>query len=376
MPRIGKNIYKRQDGRFEGRYIKGRKENGKPYYGYIYGSTYKEAENKLELAQADHAMPPALDVMTVSQWLNKWLGTAGVFISRQTRDRYASVISEYISPVLGEMKLLTIDSEFINAFISGSELPKRTRMDLVSIMKSAMKLAEIECKITGVADAILEVTWEENKERTLTEDEQERLTASSLYRGDKIDIGILLALYTGLRGGELCALQWEDLDLENGVICITKSIRRVSLPDKKAGARTKVIIGEPEFKSAVRDVPIPKFLMEFFTNQRLFHIPGDYILTGRSDKYMERRVAEYHLTKRMKGTGFEGVSFRTLRHTFEARCMEAGLDLQVVNAILGRKISPRASDALSRPSTRQKRENIERLARGRTFGDSLEVKYG
>jgi len=53
----------------------------------------------------------------------------------------------------------------------------------------------------------------------------------------------LLALYTGLRGGELCALQWGDLDLENGVICITKSIRRVSLPDKKAGAKTKVIIG-------------------------------------------------------------------------------------------------------------------------------------
>ena len=374
MPRIGKNIYKRQDGRFEGRYIKGRKENGKPDYGYVYGSTYKETENKLELAQADHAMPPAPDVMTVSQWLNKWLATAGVFISGQTRDRYASVISEYISPVLGEMKLLAIDSEFINAFISGSELPKKTRMDIVSIMKSAMKLAEIEYKITDVADSIVEVTWEENKERTLTEDEQERLTASSLHRGDKIDIGILLALYTGLRGGELCALQWGDLDLENGVICITKSIRRVSLPVKKAGAKTKVIIGEPEFKSAVRDVPIPKFLMEFFTNQRLFHLPGDYILTGRPDKYMERRVAEYHLAKCMKGTGFEGVSFGTLRHTFEARCIEAGLDLQVVNAVLGRKISPRASDALSRPSTRQKRENIERLARGWTFGDSLEVK--
>ena len=58
----------------------------------------------------------------------------------------------------------------------------------------------------------------------------------------------------------------------------------------------------------------------------------------------------------------------------EARCIEAGLDLQVVNAVLGRKISPHASDALSRPSARQKRENIERLARGRTFGDSLEVK--
>ena len=157
MPRIGKNIYKRQDGRYEGRYIKGRKENGKPDYGYVYGSTYKEAENKLELAQADQAMPPAPDVMTVSQWLNKWLATAGVFISGQTRDRYASVISEYISPVLGDMKLLAIDSEFINAFISGSELPQKTRMDIVSIMKSAMKLAEIEYKITDVADSIVEV---------------------------------------------------------------------------------------------------------------------------------------------------------------------------------------------------------------------------
>ena len=158
MPRSGKNIYQRRDGRFEGRYIKGRKENGKPEYGYIYGATYKEAENKLALVQAGHVAPPAPSVLTVSQWLNKWLDTAAVFISAQAHDRYASVISEHLSPALGDCRLLAVDGEAINRFIRESGLPKSTQMDIVSMMRSAMKLAEIEYGITGVADAIATVT--------------------------------------------------------------------------------------------------------------------------------------------------------------------------------------------------------------------------
>ena len=371
MPRSGKNIYQRRDGRFEGRYIKGRKENGKPDYGYIYGSTYKEAENKLALMQADHAASPALGVLTVSQWLNKWLDTAAVFISAQAHGRYASVILEYISPALGECRLLAIDGEVINRFIGESGLPKSTRMDIVSIMRSAMKLAEIEYGITGVAASIEAVTWEKSRERTLTEAERERLTASSLHSGNKLDVGILLALYLGLRSGELCALQWRDIDLETGVIRITKSVRRVRLPDEDTGTKTRIILGEPEFKSAVREVPIPMFLTEYFTDQSCFYLPADYILSGRSDKYMEPRGAEYHLLKRMKDIGLEGISFKTLRYTFEAWCMEAGLSLQVVNALLGRKIPSPASAALSFPSIEQKRESIEKLVkdRGSTTGE-------
>lgn len=369
MPRSGKNIYQRRDGRFEGRYIKGRKENGKPEYGYIYGATYKEAENKLALAQAGHAALPAPGVLTVSQWLNKWLDTAAAFISTQAHGRYTSVISAHLSPELGDCRLLAVDGEAINRFIRESGLPKSTQMDIVSMMRSAMKLAEIEYGITGVADAIAAVTWEKSMERTLTPMERERLTASSRHRGDTLDAGILLALYLGMRGGELCALRWRDIDLETGVIRISKSVRRVRFPDENSGTKTRVILGEPEFKSAIREVPLPMFLIEFFTEQSCFHLPADYILNGRSDKVIEPRSAEYHLLKRMDEVGLEGVSFRTLRDTFESGCMAAGFSLQVINALLGRKIPSRDSAALPFPSLEQKRESIEKLAKDWTFRD-------
>lgn len=376
MEKTGKNIYRRKDGRFEGRFIKGRKESGKLSYGYVYGSTYREAENKLMLSQIKPAIQPEPEDVTLSQWLDRWLGIAKIFITTQAHSRYGTVITTYIAPVLGMYRLLAVDSEDINNFINGSRLPKITRMDIVAILKSAMKLAEIEFGLIGVADSIEAVTWVKNKERTLTEEEQKHLTASSLHRGDKLDTGILLALYAGLRGGELCALKWRDLDLENGIVHITKSVRRVNNPDQNGETRTTVIIDTPEFKSAVREVPIPMFLMKYFSNQRYSHLPSVYILTGQQDKYMERRSVEYHLGKRMKSIGLEGINFRTLRDTFEIRCIEAGLDLQVVNVILGRKISTRISADLPLPTIKQKRDSIEKLAKSQKALSSREVRLG
>ena len=97
MARHGENIYKRKDGRWEGRYIKGYDINGKAIPGYIYGKTYKEAKEKLTLAKANvkAVQKPVSSDMTVAMWFEKWLDSQKR-IKRSSYTTYSSNINKHI----------------------------------------------------------------------------------------------------------------------------------------------------------------------------------------------------------------------------------------------------------------------------------------
>lgn len=377
MARIGNNVYERKDGRFEGRYIKGRKENGRPNYAYVYGSTYEDAKKKLDAAKEKAGLRQKAPAgITAAQWLDRWLGLAGIFISGTALGRYSSVISEHLSPALGEMELAELDSKTVNGFLRESGLSKDRWKDTVFVLKSVMRLAETEYGIPAISDRIMAATRKSHPNRVLTKEQQACLTSAALNKGDQLGIGTLLILYTGLRIGELCALRWEDLGLETSVLSIRRSVRRVNSMDESGRAKSRVIIGEPGFKAAVRDIPIPLSLTEHLTKYRHLHIPADYILTGRPDKFAEPSNAEYHFVKLVKAAGLEGISLGMLRGTFQGRCREADMDLQVMDAIWGRKASSHSLTTLPGPSMEQKRESMERLVRGWISRDFfMEVSY-
>ncbi len=63
--------------------------------------------------------------------------------------------------------------------------------------------------------------------------------------------------------------------------------------------------------------------------------PNDYILTGKSNKFIEPRLLEYHFKNYVKSCELEDVNFHALRHTFATRCVEAGFDIKTLSEILG-----------------------------------------
>lgn len=145
--------------------------------------------------------------------------------------------------------------------------------------------------------------------------------------------GILIALFTGVRIGELCGLQMRDISLTDKTISINKTVQRIY--DKKKG-ESYLHIGPPKTKTSARTIPVPSLLMniikKFYTEN-----PNHYFLTGKT-KPTEPRTYRQFFTRFLKRNGLEKVKFHEIRHTFAVRAIEIPeFDIKSLSEILGHK---------------------------------------
>ena len=183
MSKKGENIYKRSDGRWEGRYKYGFDENGKTKYKSIYSKSYKECREKLNRAKNTYKEGKT-DVkisLTVKELLLLWLNSILINIKKSTADTYLTIIDNHIVPIMGNMSVSMITTEFLNKFttekIVGGRLDKtgglsaKTVQNIVGVLKSAFKYAE---KIYGIKNpaAFVTVPKSEKKEIEVLTDEE------------------------------------------------------------------------------------------------------------------------------------------------------------------------------------------------------------
>ena len=132
---------------------------------------------------------------------------------------------------------------------------------------------------------------------------------------------------------ELCALKWENISLENATLKVQKTLQRIQETNKGASTKTKIVITEPKSKCSIRDIPIPKFLVEIA--RQFLDSPKAYILTGDKSKYVEPRTMQNHFKQFVDACGIEDANFHALRHTFATRCIELGFEIKSLSEILG-----------------------------------------
>lgn len=145
--------------------------------------------------------------------------------------------------------------------------------------------------------------------------------------------GILIALFTGIRIGELCGLQMKDISLTEKTININKTVQRIY--DKRKG-KSYLHIGPPKTKTSARIIPVPSLLMniikKFYTEN-----PNHYFLTGKT-KPTEPRTYRQFFSRFLKRNGLQKVKFHEIRHTFAVRAIEIPeFDIKSLSEILGHK---------------------------------------
>ena len=196
---------------------------------------------------------------------------------------------------------------------------------------------------------------EEKKEsRVLSPEEQKILTAYLQQDTDIYKFGILLALYTGLRVGELCALRWEDITAD--CVCVTKTVQRLRNPDT---GKSVLVIGSPKSVSSNRKIPLPGFLIPYIEAFR--QEEGSVLYTSRRD-YAEPRSIQYKFNIMTAHCGLGDVTVHTLRHTFATRCIEAGFDIKSLSEILGHADIKTTLNRYVHSSMELKRRNMEKLS--------------
>lgn len=169
--------------------------------------------------------------------------------------------------------------------------------------------------------------------RVLTLLEEEALVRVLLDDIDQYKFGVMLSLYTGIRIGELCALQWDNLCLPSATLKVRKTMQRIQ--DKNVGAtsKTRVIITEPKSQCSIRDIPLPVFILELA--RRFESSPKTFVLSGDKSRYVEPRTMQNRFKKYIRDSGIADANFHTTRHTFATRCVEVGFDIKTLSEILG-----------------------------------------
>lgn len=175
-------------------------------------------------------------------------------------------------------------------------------------------------------------TISENKVQTFDDIEREYLIKYLANHITPYNVGILLSLTTGIRIGELCALQWCDFDLNRGILKITKTLQRIKNLDVNATTKTKIIIDTPKTERSVRDIPIPNFLTTILNRYK--GSKTDYILTN-SLRYIEPRTLQKYFKKLLNEINISYKNFHVLRHTFATHFYSLTHDIKTLSELMG-----------------------------------------
>lgn len=364
MSRQGKNIYLRKDGRWEGRYPK-RRENGKIKYGYVFGKTYEEAEQKLSEKTLEVLKVSGESFETIS---SEWLRMQKPELKPSSVAKYTNTLHNYLIPEYGRRDVNSITRNEVMEFsrdllTSGGKcaegLSAKTVNSVLSVMRSIFQYASREKEINVADIADIAVKQSQKPLRILTKNEQQRLNEFLCANLSSSNLGILICLYTGLRIGEICALKWEDLLLNEPCVFVNKTMQRIQL-FSDSGKKTKVVVLPPKSDCSIRKIPITENLLSVLLDEQK---PGDaFLLTGTSKSYMEPRCLENRFKAAADACDIQNVHFHVLRHTFATRCVELGFDAKSLSEILGHANVNITMNRYVHPSMELKQKNMNKLS--------------
>lgn len=359
MSKGGSNIYKRKDGRWEGRYIKSRAPDGKAIYGYVYGDSYQAVQEKL---------PPSYRTDAFEVFAGKWFDSVYPVVKPQTANKYRNILKLYLYPQFTGVILKDITNarvtEFCNKLlisggVKGEGLKPKTVADIMSVFKLILKYADPEGNVLTCDIRSFKVKRHQKELRVLTRSEQQLLCEELYTDLEHGNIGILVSLFTGLRLGEVCALRWEDISLEHQMLRVRRTMQRIQVPNEE-GKKTKVVIMTPKSACSIRNIPIPDRLAEILAVYR--KAETGYLLTNSDSVYIEPRTLQNQWKRVLKKCRIESANYHALRHTFATRCVELGFDVKSLSEILGHATVNITMNRYVHPSMELKNENMQRLS--------------
>lgn len=372
MPRHGENIYKRRDGRWEGRFLCGHTAENKPRYRYVYAHTYRDVREKLTAIQSGKSQPSAEDALfgahRCAEISALWLEHKRPEVKLSTFAHYRHLIESHIIPHLGTQPVERIDDLRISRYIrtllergrldDAGGLSPKTVSDILILLKSILRYAGRLGLRVNVHFEQLRVRRPAREMRVLSAAEQSALASLFEHSADGRCVGVMLSLYTGMRLGEVCALQWKHIDLQTQTIHVRKTMQRIRM-ESADGRKTSVIITDPKSASSVRDIPFPKFLLPVLERAKVSS--EAYVLSGCADRYVEPRSMENFFARSIAECGLPAANYHALRHSFATRCVELGFDIKSLSEILGHSNVSITLDRYVHSSLAQKRRNMNML---------------
>lgn len=362
------HIRERENGLWEGQYVYKRERRS------IYGKTQEEVARQLEeiitsIEEGTYIRP---NQHTLLSWLREWLHTyAEPTLRPATFTNYELIIERHFNTKLGNVKLKNISTRMLQNFFneklvsgradkkSGGLSPK-TLKNMKYMLHVALDQAYFDELIpSNPVNGVRLPVPDGPEQRVLRPEEKERICAHAATMRTFPAQGVILLLTCGLRRGELLGLQWQDVDLEDGIMKIRHTLSRLKKFDVSKSAypyirldayapetnRTALYLGPVKTKKAVRTIYLParakgallviRTISTEFADVKSDFNPHDLVFCTEEGHPFEAKVLEEGFQKILADLHLKSVNLHATRHTFATEALQKTTDIVIVSEILG-----------------------------------------
>lgn len=308
----------------------------------------------------------------LEQLAKQWLEQSRLRVKESTYVKYWNQLNVHIIPELGSLLLSELTTDKVNQFLlyqldrgrvdGQGGLSEKTVQDLYTLLKSVCIYGEtigynIPCRFE-----LLRFRRMARDPGTFVLDSRQcEILEKELFSSDsRINTGMIISLYMGLRLGEVCALKRENIKYDDHILQVRMTMQRIQDVDGVGKTKTHIITTVPKSRSSVRDIPIPDFIMDRLRDFRSA-APETWLMTGSTERFMEPRTLENGFKRLVNQCRLDDVNYHTLRHTFATRCIECGFEIKTLSEILGHSNVNITLNRYVHSSMESKRKNMNKI---------------
>lgn len=299
----------------------------------------------------------------ISQIAGLWKEEKRQFVKKSTFAAYSLIVETHLQPAFGNLTAVTENDvqDFVLHKLNGG-LSQKTIKDMLIVLRMILKFgAKKNYCVYAPIDVIFPTDRERQELEVLSIANQKKIMRFVEDNFTFRNLGIFICLSTGIRIGEICALTWDDIDIENGVIHIRKTIQRIYVKENGI-KKTELLIDTPKTATSMRDIPMIKDLYEILKPLKKV-VNNDYFVLTNEATPTEPRTYRNYYKKLLDKLGIPPIKFHGLRHSFATRCIESKCDYKTVSVILGHSNISTTLNLYVHPNYEQKKKCIDKMFR-------------
>ena len=298
---------------------------------------------------------------TIREIAVAWKEYKRPYVKQSTMAAYLLILENHLLPAFGENDSLpeqSVQSFVLEKIECG--LSVKSIKHILIVLKMVMKFGvknewmnyyEWDIKYpTNSANKELEVLSVSNHWKIL-----DHIQSHFTFTG----LGIYISLSTGLRIGEICALKWNDINITEGTITVSRTIERIYMIEGEK-KHTELVISSPKTKNSCREIPMSKELLAIVKPLKKIVNDNFYVLTNDEHPTEPRTYRNYY-NGLMEKLGIPRLKYHGLRHSFATRCIEAGCDNKTESVLLGHSNISTTLNLYVHPNMEQKKRCITKM---------------